>query len=247
MNFEQISQKISTSESLDFGTIFNNTIELFKKVWLQGFITLLLTFVVILPFYIILYVPMIMMGTMDPYGMDPYGSYGNEVPAAFWVFMIIYYPIMLIGIVTFGSCLNAAFLRICRLKDLDEFGRDDYFYYFKKEYLSKAFILALIVTGLSIVGMLACGIGIIYLMVPMSLFPAFFAFDEELSAMEITKASFNLGNKNWLVIFGLVLVTGLIAQLGVILCLVGVLFTAMLSKIPVYFIYKEAIGFSSEG
>ena len=81
----------------------------------------------------------------------------------------------------------------------------------------------------------------------MSLFPAFFAFDEELSAMEITKASFNLGNKNWLVIFGLVLVTGLIAQLGVILCLVGVLFTAMLSKIPVYFIYKEAIGFSSEG
>ncbi len=247
MNFVQISEKISESGALNFGDIFNNTFELFKKVWLQGFITLLLTFVVILPFYIILYVPMIMMGMMDPYAMDSYGMYGNEVPPVFWIFMIVYYPIMIIGIVTFGTCLNAAFLRICRLKDLEEFGRDDYFYYFKKEYLYKAFVLALIVTGLSILGMLACGIGIIYLVVPMSLFPAFFAFDEELTAMEITKASFALGNKNWIVIFGLIIVMGLIAQLGIILCFVGLLFTAMLSKIPVYFIYKEAIGFSSEG
>ncbi|NAY92153.1 hypothetical protein GTQ34_09495 [Muricauda sp. JGD-17] len=237
MNFAQISQKISESGALDFGKIFNETIELFKKVWLQGFITILLTMVVILPFYIILYVPMIAMGMMDPYSMD-----GNEIPPAFLVFLIVYYPIMLIGIVTFGMCLNAAFLRICRLKDLDGFGRDDYFYYFKKEYLYKAFILALIVTGLSILGMLTCGIGIIYLIVPMSLFPAFFAFDKELTAKEITKASFALGNKNWLLIFGLIVVLGLIAQLGIVLCFVGVLFTAMLSKIPVYFIYKEAIG-----
>ena len=64
MNFIQISQKIAESSALNFGDIFNNTFELFKKVWLQGFITILLTFVVILPFYIILYVPMIAMGMM---------------------------------------------------------------------------------------------------------------------------------------------------------------------------------------
>ncbi|TAI48068.1 hypothetical protein [Flagellimonas allohymeniacidonis] len=241
MRFLQISEKVAASPSLDFGSIFNNTIELFKKVWLQGFITVLLMMVVILPFYIILYVPMIASGMMDPYAYER-----NDLPSGMLVFLIVFYPIMIIGISTFAMCLNAAFLRICKRIDLDQMGKDDYFYYFKKPYLKKAFVLALIITGLSILGMLACGIGLIYLVVPMSLFPAFFAFDEELTPSEITKASFALGNKNWLIIFGLIFVTGLIAQLGVLLCFVGVFFTAMLGRIPTYFIYKEIVGFSSE-
>jgi len=93
---------------------------------------------------------------------------------------------------------------------------------------------------------LTCGLGIVYLVVPMSLFPAFFAFDKELTALEIVKAGFALGNKNWLMIFLLVIVAGLVAQLGVILCLVGVFFTAMFSKIPIYFIYKDTVGISMD-
>ena len=100
--------------------------------------------------------------------------------------------------------------------------------------------------GLTLLGILACGLGIIYLMVPMSLFPAFFAFDRELTALEVVKASFALGNKNWLMIFLLILVSGLVGQLGAILCLVGVLFTAMFSKIPIYFIHKDAVGVSMD-
>ena len=84
------------------------------------------------------------------------------------------------------------------------------------------------------------------MVVPISLIPAFLAFDEELTATEIIKSCFSLGNKNWLVIFGLVIVMGLVAELGVLLCFVGVLFTAMLAKIPVYFMYKDSIGFSTE-
>ena len=61
--------------------------------------------------------------------------------------------------------------------------------------------------------------------------------------MEIVKASFQLGNKNWLVIFGLIIVMGIVAELGIILCGIGLLFTAMLSKIPLYFIYKDGVGF----
>lgn len=241
MNFLQVSEKIASSNPLDFGSIFNNTIELFKKVWVQGFIVVLLTFVVLLPFYIILYLPMIATGMMDPYAFE-----GDQLPPAMLVFLIVFYPIMIIGVTTFAMCLNAAFLRICKMKDLEIMGKEDYFFYFKKVYLGKAFVLALIITGLSILGMLVCGLGLIYLVVPMSLFPSFFAFDEELSANEITKAAFALGNKNWLIIFGLIILTGIIAQLGVLLCFVGVLFTAMLSRIPTYFIYKETVGFSSE-
>ncbi len=241
MDFIQVSEKIDTSESLDFGKIFNATIELFKKVWVQGFITLLLTLVVILLFYLIAYIPMLVLGINDPYYFE-----SGELPPWLIVYFILLYPVMIIGISTFSMCLGAAFLRICRMVDKGESGKDDYFFYFKKQYLGKAFILAFILLGLTILGMLACGIGLFYLMVPMSLLPTFFAFNEKLSAVEITKASFALGNKNWLIIFGLILVAGMVAQLGVLLCFVGVFFTASLSRIPLYFVYKGTIGFSEE-
>lgn len=241
MNFTNLSERIRQSAPVEFGTVFNNAVELFKKVWVQGFLTLILTFVGILPFYILVYLPMIVMGVSDP---DIFEN--NEVPPAFAWLMTLLMPIITVGVMTVGICLNAAFLRICRKYDLNESGKDDYFFYFKKEYLVKALILSLIMMGLSILGLLACGLGIIYLVVPMSLFPAFFAFDKELTAMEIVKAGFALGNKNWLMIFLLVIVAGLVSQLGAILCLVGVLFTAMFSKIPFYYIYKDAVGISMD-
>ena len=44
-------------------------------------------------------------------------------------------------------------------------------------------MLALLMLGLIILGMLACGIGIVYLVVFLSFIPAFFAFKEEFSAI----------------------------------------------------------------
>ncbi|MBW8199833.1 hypothetical protein [Flagellimonas abyssi] len=241
MNFTSLSERIQQSAQVEFGSVFNNSVELFKKVWLQGFITLILTFAAILPFYLLIYLPMIAMGISDP---DIFEQ--QEIPPLFAGLMTLVMPLFVIGVMTIGICLNAAFLRICRKYDLNESGKDDYFYYFKREYLSKALIISLIMVGLSFLGVLACGLGIIYLMVPMSLFPAFFAFDRELTALEVVKASFALGNKNWLMIFLLILVSGLVGQLGAILCLVGVLFTAMFSKIPIYFIHKDAVGVSMD-
>ncbi len=241
MNFSNLSERINNSAPVDFGNVFNNSVALFKKVWLQGFITLLLSIVCVIPFYLLVYLPMLAMGISDPNMIDQ-----QEIPPMLALTMSFMMPISMIGMMTIGVCLNAAFLRICRKYDLNETGTDDYFYYFKKEYLSKALVLSLIMVGLSILGVLTCGLGIIYLMVPMSLFPAFFAFDKELSALEIVKSGFKLGNKNWLMIFLLVLVASLVAQLGVILCLVGVFFTAMFSRIPTYFIYKDTVGISMD-
>jgi len=51
-------------------------------------------------------------------------------------------------------------------------------------------------------GMLTWGIGLIYIVVPLSFIIAFLAFNEDLSDKKLVKASFRLGNKNWLVIFG---------------------------------------------
>ncbi|WP_339651069.1 hypothetical protein [uncultured Maribacter sp.] len=239
MNLETITERIKSNVDLSFGDIFSKSFDLFKKVWLQGFIILLLTFVTILPFYIILYIPMIAAGITDPEAIQ-----NNELPLMVTMAIGILTPVIAIGVSTFALALNAAFLKICRQKDLGEESGDDYFYFFKEGRLGKVFILALYTFGLAILGLLACGIGLIYVMVPLSLIPAFLAFSEELSPLEMVKASFTLGNKNWLVIFGLVLVTGVVAELGFLLCCVGVLFTAMLSKVPTYYMYKDGVGFN---
>ena len=239
MNFTAVSERIRNSAHLDFGTIFSRSLELFKQVWVQGFITLLLTIVTMLPFYLIFYIPFIAAGISDPDMLRT-----EEVPPGVLIPMMVLFPFLMAVLMTITLAFNAAFLRICRQKDLNEKEREDYFHYFKGKYLGKCFVLSLMILGLSILGMLACGIGMIYLVVPFSLIPAFLAFEDNLSPMEIVKAGFLLGNKNWLVIFGLVFLMGLLAQLGILLCIIGVFFTAMLSKIPAYYIYKDSIGLS---
>jgi hypothetical protein len=238
MNYETVSNKIKEQAELDFGSIFSRSIELFKQVWVQGLVTLLLTFVCMLPFYILLYLPMIAMGISDPQALE-----NGEMPPTLAVLMLISAPIFSIGMMVVGIALNAAFLRICKQKDHDEMAKEDYFFYLKKGNLRKLIVLSLLTFGIALLGMLACGIGLIYVIVPISMIPAFLAFDKEMSPIEIIKSSFELSNKNWLVIFGLVFIMGILAQLGILLCFIGVLFTAMLSKVPAYFIYKDGIGF----
>ena len=241
MNFSEIARKIVESDPLDFGSIFSKSIELFKQVWVQGFVIVLLTFVTIIPFYILMYVPFIIAGVTDPEMLR-----SEEIPPEVIIPMAIIMLMVFLGIMTVSFMLNAGFLRICKIKDLNLSETDNYFHYFKKQYVSTSIVLSLLSLGLMLLGLLACGIGVFYMVVPISLFPAFLAFDKELSAKEILKSSFSLGNKNWLVIFGLIIVMGIIAELGVLLCFVGVLFTAMLAKIPVYFMYKDSIGFYPE-
>ena len=240
MNFEALVQHIKTNPSLDFSSIFSRSIDLFKQIWLQGFVILLLTFLVILPFYIVLYIPMIAAGITDPEAFQ-----NQELPPMVAIAMAILSPVFAIGVTTFALALNAAFLKICRQKDLGVASNDDYFHFFKEGRLGKVFILALYTLGIGIVGVLTCGIGLIYAIVPLSLMPAFLAFSNELSPLEMVKASFALGNKNWLVIFGLVIIAGIVAELGLILCCIGVLFTAMFSKVPVYYMYKDGVGFDT--
>jgi len=240
MSLETVNQKITEKPSLEFGVIFSESIELFKKVWLQGFITLLLTFITILPFYIMIYIPMIAAGITDPEMLK-----SEEMPPMVILGMVLLMPVFLLGVLTFGLALNAAFLRICKQKDLNEVVSEDYFYFFKEGRLGKILKVALVMLGLILLAGLTCGLGIVYLIVPMSLFPAFLAFNNELTAEDMVRASFSLGNKNWLVIFGLVLVMSIVAELGVILCCLGILFTAMLAKVPAYFMYKYGVGFDA--
>lgn len=242
MSFSELQARINNARALDFGTIFNQSIELFKMVWVQGLIVVLLTMGLMIPFYIIFFIPLMAMGIIDPDSMQQGDSN--------FAMMLIYNVMQLVlgfiaSVIGFG--FKAAFYRICKNKDLGLTDSDDYFYYFKKPYLGKVIKLAAISFGIAILAMLLCGLPLLYAIVPISFINIIFAFNTELSESDIVKASFNIGNKKWLLTFGLMFIAGLLAGIvGLVMCIVGIFVTSSFSYLPLYFIYKESIGFDHD-
>ena len=145
-------------------------------------------------------------------------------------------------VVSFG--MQSAFFRICMQKDLNTATSDDYFYFFKKKNIPKILKLSLASTVITVLALSLCVLPIIYVIVPLMFFPIMFAFNPELSASEIIKASFALGNKKWLITFGLLFVSVILAYIvGFMMCLIGIYVTTSFVYLPAYHIYKEVIGF----
>lgn len=236
-----ITNKVEAARDLDFGTIFSESIELFKKVWLQGFVIVLITFLLMLPFYLLMYAPLIASGMLEQ------NAYGSEPDMAV---LLPFYALMLLAVfvgivVSFG--LKSAFFRICKQKDLGEVTKDDYFYFFKKPYLGKTIKIGAISFGLIIAAYILCVFPVIYMVVPVSVINVIYALNPDMSSSDIVNAGFKLGNKKWLIIFGLIFVAGILASIvGALLCFFGVLFTASFSSIPLYFVYKHVIGFDEK-
>ncbi|WP_274473931.1 hypothetical protein [Mangrovimonas aestuarii] len=241
--FTKLEQLIESAPKLDFGDIFNASIDLFKKIWLQGLITLLITMALMIPFYLIIYFPLIAMGIINPEALDNGDSASAFLMVPFVVFAILFGAIA----ATIAFTLKAAFFRICKNKDLGIEEADDYFYYFKKPYFVKAIKLGLATVGISLLATMLCVLPIIYVAVPIAFINVVFAYNPDLSVSEIIKLSFKLGNKKWLLTFGLMIVTGLLAEfVGILLCGIGVLVTASFAYLPVYLIYKKVIGFEDK-
>ena len=95
---ETLLSKIEIAKDLDFGDIFSKSIDLFKKVWLQGLVTLLLTFAMMIPFYIVMYAPLIALGVLDPESMQEGGEVNMALLIPFYLVMIVFmFFAMIIG------------------------------------------------------------------------------------------------------------------------------------------------------
>ena len=238
-------EKIERAKELDFGTILNESIELFKKTWLQGFLLYLFTIIVMLPLIIVLYIPLVgMMIAQQESGYTDNEAFSNF----FGGMSILYVLFVVVGVFVLGAisvALNAGFFRIMKKLDYNEkVETTDFFYFIKGKYLSKTFMLMLISILISIPAALLCYIPFIYVIVPMSYFAVIFAFNPEFSVGEIVNVSFKLGNKKWLLTFGLIIVASLLSQIvGFLLCFVGLFFTATFVYHPTYLIYKKVVGF----
>ncbi|MDH7447873.1 hypothetical protein [Aquimarina sp. 2201CG14-23] len=249
MNSNQLFEKIENSKPVDFGGIFNKSIELFKKVWLQGFIHLLISMVIVIPLIIIMYIPIIALAGLAGFE-DSYGDYPNqfeELSIGLAILFVILIIVVSMVASAFQLGITAHFYRVCKQVDMGLPETNSYFMFFKGKYLGKLFALAIATFGIALLAILLCYLPIFYVMVPLQLFGVIFAFNAELNTSDLIKASFKFGNKIWLIAFGLIFISSILSQLvGMILCFVGIFFTASFVYLPVYYMYKDGIGFEDQ-
>lgn len=249
MNSTEIKSRIDNANALDFGAIFNQSIELFKKVWVQGLVVLLLNMVLAVPVILIVYIPMLFFGFISAFTFENnYDSYGHTGMTIIMVIVVVLaYAFMIVAMSAIGLGLKAAFYRICKLKDLEQLGKEDYFYFFKKPYLSKTIKLGVAYSGIAFLATMLCFLPVIYVVVPLSFIVIVYAFNPDLSISEIIKLGFDLGNKKWLIAFGLMFISGFLAMIiGFLMCGFGVYVTTSFVQLPSYFIYKDVVGFDNE-
>ena len=256
MHISEIQNRIQNAKDLDFGTVFNDSIELFKKVWVQGLVTILLNMVMAIPVIMVIYIPLFFVGFFDMYASsyssyDSYGYYDSySQPGISPVFFLIMIPLYLFAIAAMSTIafgLQAAFYKICKMKDFNEIGKEDYFYFFKKPYMGKTIKLGLAFVGIIIIAYLLCVLPVFYAIVPLYYMYVVYAFNPEKSVSEIINLSFKIGNKKWLISFGLLFVTGFLATIvGILMCFVGIYITRSITMLPTYLIYKDVVGFDND-
>ena len=243
-----LSEKIRNAKHLDFGTILNEIIELFKKVWVQGLLLFLFSILIMLPIIILVYVPLIGVAMMESQG----GTLDSEVFTGFFAGTSILYVLLIIVLflilVAASSALIAGFYRIVKALDKGKgTTTSDFFYFFKTKYLTKLLLITLITISIAIGSALLCYLPLLYTMVPISYFLIVFAFNSEESVTNIVKIGFQLGTKKWGISIAVMLIVGLTTtMLGIITCGLGNLFLISLSYLPAYIIYKNVIGFEED-
>jgi hypothetical protein len=235
--------------SFDFGGVLSRSIDLFKKVWLEGFVHLLLIFLVNIPAIIVFFVAMIGIFGFNYLisGVDSDTLGANEfdfamLPAMIGGFLLV--ALVAAVMQTFSIAIMAHFYKVCKNADMGT--NEDtggYFVFLKGGKFTKVLMLSFAVIGITLLAILLCYLPVFYVIVPMSLILVIFAFNPELSVKELIDIAFKMGNRIWLPTFGMLILAGIMSQLGSIACGIGVFFTIMFSKIPLYYIYKETIGF----
>ena len=244
---QTLLNKIQNSKSIDFGDLFNETLDVFKKVWVQGLLLQLFSLIIMLPFIIVFYVPYIslMIESSTNQSMD-YTEFNETLFEGFGLYMVLaYLAIFVLSIAS--SLLYLGFYKI--VKDMDRgnpFVVSDFFYFFRSPLLGKSVGVLLAYTGISILTALLCFFPLVYAVIPLMFMLPVFAYNSDLSISEIIKVAFALGNKKWSITF-LILMLNIILfyVVTIVTCGLGGLFISSFLYLPQYIIYKKVIGFDT--
>ncbi len=242
MNYSETQNKIQNAQHLDFGRILDSSINMFKEVWLKGFLVVLMLVVVtlVLTFFFV------SIG-LGPSPSEFNWNEGVQFNTSYSSDFSLLYSLpqgILVSSISIG--LFAGFYRMVKQVDLNEKQKDDYFFYFQGTYISKLFMLGIIYAIIATIAQMLFFIPYIYAFVPLMFFAIIFSNNPELTETEIVKLSFSIGTKKWLLSFGLIFITGILGMLGIIACGIGLLFTISIMYLPVYFVYRDVVGFEDD-
>lgn len=260
MDGTQLLHIIKQSKKTDFKaipaktkSIAKQSFTLFKNVWNKGLITMLIFIGLLIPFWIVF----TLLAFISVY-MEASCDYCKEnIP-----YLLLVYGMFITGfciITTLATGLLASYYSMCHQEDTQQKGTNNHFHFFKSNYLSKTIKLGTI-TG--IMGLLLVGIvqainmlsvfryapilpllPMFYGIVPLLFISVIYAFNPNLSVKSIVKVAFVLGNKHWWLSFVFVVLGLIINFIGLLLGGLGVLVTFPITILPLYFIYKEMVGF----
>jgi hypothetical protein len=245
--FQTIINKIQSSKSIDFGDLFNESLVLFKKVWVQGLLLQLFSVIIMLPLIISIYLPYFTLALEGDLNQQV-GSMGSSSAlieqygtSLVWIYLLMF------ALSLVSSLLYMGFYRIVKEMDHEKpFVLSDFFYFFKGVVFGKALGVLLTYTGITILTALLCFFPLIYATVPLMFMLPVFAYNSHLSISEIVKVAFRIGNKKWGITF-LILVLNVILFYVVtfVTCGLGALFISCFLYLPQYIIYKKVIGFDT--
>lgn len=241
MTYLELETRIKNAPQLDFGDLINDVIELFKGIWLKGFITVLL--ILVFAFGIIFVFSLIGLAPQNLTFQETFdlANYYDTYSLS-----VLYGIPQTILISTMTLAILAAFYRICRQFVLEETVDDNYFYFFNKEYFTKVFMLGIIYTAIAVVAQLLFLVPYLYVYIPLSFFAVILANNPDLGELAIIKLSFKLGNKKWFITFITMFVAGIIGMLGLVACGIGVILTISIVYLPSFFVYKKVVGFHKD-
>ena len=244
-SFQSLLSKIQVASTIDFGDLFNESVTLFKKVWVQGLILQLFSILIMLPFIINFYVPYFQLVLENSSnGVMDFAALGQELIDAYGSSLLWIYLVMLLGSLV-SYVLYLGFYRIVKQIDHGQaFVFSELFHFFKAALIGKSFGLAVTHMFISILATLLCFLPIIYAIVPLMFLLPVFAYNSNLSTSEIVKVSFALGTKKWGIVFLTLILNGiLIYVIAIVTCGLGTLFVSCFLYLPQYIIYKKVIGF----
>ncbi|PQB03595.1 hypothetical protein [Aureitalea marina] len=247
-----LSDRIEQAKSVDFGAILGGSFEFFGKVWIQGFYHALISAALVILIAPLIYIPLI------PFFVEAFDGYeyavGDDLGSTFFQgFTLIYwigYGFLVFVLSIFMQAINFAvishYYRVMRKID-DEQAEDAGGYLDDiKVNFRKLMLLSLTTTAIALLAGLLCYLPLLYVIVPIQLLIPLYAFNRDASASELINSSFKLGNKYWLTVFGLIIISQFLAQLGVILCVIGLFFTVNFVHVPIYLFYRDSVGFDQE-
>ena len=246
-SFNIISKKIAEAPKIDFADLFNESVQVFKKVWLQGFLLQLLTIGISISLMFLNF------SMFQDEGVDFNAQYNiqniltdDAMTQQHGSALILYYLLtIVVGIIS--SLLSFGFFKVVGQMDQgQDFMFSDFFYFFRNGRFTKSFLLVLANFGVAILAVLMCVLPIFYVMIPLMFITPFYVYNSELSISEVLKSSFALGHKKWGITFAITLLNIITLYILIICtCGLGALFFGCFLQIPIYVLYKKIISFES--